>query len=521
MSISTPVSATRPEESPVSTYQLFVQKERVLLCTPLGYEGSYLIKAEQEGIHYRMVTAFAGMLRDNRLREAETELFGEFLYDVLLNNDAGNKLHAALNAQPPAFLRLELHFEKDAPNWLVQLPWEYLYRPRGKGDRGYFLATEARMALVRCPLVGATRRIGVAAGEQLKVLVVACSPHNLERLEFAGFVEQMQKLEPDIKLTTLITSYVTDVRMASASNPNPEATFENFVEAMKGKPHVVHFLGHGRVDSKGGSIAFVNSGYGAEWKTQKDLEGVFAESDVRLAFLQACETAASGDSAVAYQALSSVAGALADTGIPAIVAMQAKIKVGPASSFAQMFYHSIVKDRCRLFRAMQVARAKAGDAACIPVLYLRYEANRKDQADLLFDEEPTDNSPSRTPGGAVIVEGPQCPWCFEALAPQQVKGDRCPYCRSDLRCPDCKTSAEGPFLKEVDETYCQKRLCEGALHRSGRSKPAIATGITELPRTDRPSGRTAPNVAPEQTRVGEQQQQRDVFQTGPDEGAGV
>jgi len=444
----------------------------------------------------------ADMLRDNRLREAETQVFGEYLYDVLLN-EAGEKIAQWLDEKPPAFLRVELHFADGVPKWLRQLPWEYLYRPSRRGEAGYFLASKQRLALVRCPFVGKTRSLGVAAGEQLRILVVACSPANLETLEFGGFIEGMKELTKNITLTTLITRHVSDVNIASAESPNPEATFENFTAAMSHKPHIVHFLGHGRVDSDGGSIAFVKSNYNADWVEQKDLQPVFEESEVRLAFLQACETAASGDAAVAYRALSSVAGALADTDIPAIVAMQAKIQVGPASSFASRFYQSIVKDRLGLFRAMQVARTQAGDAARIPVLYLRYAPDRRDQADLLFEDAPPENKrPGPSRGDAVNIDGPKCPWCFEELTPQQLTGARCPYCGSDLCCPKCGTPAQGPFPKDILKTFCTKHGCrDGLLFRWVEPQaPPVPTGeIVDLSRTERPGAPNASDKSREQT----------------------
>ncbi len=307
-------ASSSPAQLPVQTYQLWIQKDGLRLVTPQGFEPKpYTIKNDENSLSHQTLRTLLRMLRDNRLREGERELFGQYLYDVLLDNEAGEKLHKALR-QGSCLLHVELHFY-DVPS-LSELPWEYLYRPTSKSGGGYFLAMEDRLALVRRPQVpDAKCTLGVSANEKLKVLLVACSPCDQPPLAFAAFIESMNKL-PNVILRTLTTPYVKDPALALGEHGAPEATFDNFEQAMSDNPHIVHFLGHGRVDPKGGSIAFINDGYQADWRNSKQLQRVFQEKSVRLAFLQACETSVKDDAAMAYQALSSVAGALADTGVP-------------------------------------------------------------------------------------------------------------------------------------------------------------------------------------------------------------
>jgi len=450
-------ASSSPAQLPVQTYQLWIEKDGLRIVSPQGYEPKlYPIKSDESSLSHRTLMALHGMLRDNRLREGERELFGQYLYDVLLADEAGEMLHEALRQPPFALLHVELHFN-NAPTWLGELPWEYLYRPATKSGGGYFLAMEERLALVRRPTVPDVKRtLGVSSKEELKVLLVACSPSDQEPLEFAAFIEAMRRL-PGVTVKTLTTPYIKDRALALAEHGVPEATFDNFEEAIRDNPHIVHFLGHGKVDSQGGSIAFVDHGFNADWCECKRLQKVFRESSVRLAFLQACETSVKGDAAMAYRALSSVAGALADTGVPAIVAMQAKIEIGKASSFATVFYSSIVEQRLPLFRAMQLARQKAKDAECIPVLYLRYDGSSGTQADLLF-EESTSDSPQAglSRGGSVTVADDKCPWCWGDLVGKQAEQDCCPYCASDLRCCKCKVKIEGLLPKDREEVRCQK-----------------------------------------------------------------
>jgi hypothetical protein len=480
VAISARAQSPSVEQLQVLTYQLQVLgSDRLLFTTPQGSE-SYDLKIDPKSLDYRTLRTLLRMLREGRLREEEQTLFGEFLYNILLNNEAGNTLHKMLRKEPPSFLRVELHL-RFAAQELAELPWEYLYRPSPEPNGAYFLATQNRLALVRCPRVGETRSLGLPAGEKLKVLLVACSPADEEQLEFAGFIAEMQQLqlEGKLTLTTLITPYQRDVRFASEEHPNPEATYDNFLAALSDNPHVVHFLGHGKVDTDGGKIAFVRSSYAADWRRTKDLAKAFGDSTfVRLTFLQACETSATTDAAVAYRALSTVAGALAETGIPAIVAMQTRIRIGDASSFAGVFYRAIVNDRVPLFRAMQLARQATSEAAaCIPVLYLRYDASRKEQADWLFDE-PSAMQSGSSPSAGKSVEGGQCPWCRQTLDPQQAQQECCPRCGSDLRCPGCKTPIVGMIEEGTKSIRCQRRECRAVICRFVDTQVAPAsTGV--------------------------------------------
>jgi hypothetical protein len=160
---------------------------------------------------------------------------------------------------------------------------------------------------------------------------------------------------------------------------------------------------------------------------------------------------------------------------------------------------------------MQEARLQAGNAACIPVLYLRYDTARKEQADFFFEESSETAVPTgRSGGGVVVVGGGKCPWCSRTLDEDQTKEDCCPYCRSDLRCPNCSTLLRGTFGQEDVEAFCQKRGCEGVLRRSLRQRmPAAMAAAPTPPRTDRAI--MTSHTAPEQAAVGERQQ--DVFQT--------
>ena len=526
MAVSGRAESSAAEPLPVQTYQLFITANGLFVQPLVGPDPSrgHPIKTDDNNLSYRTLMMLHSMLLDGRLREDEQELFGEYLYDVLLDNAVGEAIHEALNKKPSCFIRVELNLSS-APRELQNLPWEYLRRPSTKDRGGYFLATQGRLALVRCPRLGTIDPLRLQAGEKLRVLLVACSPSDEAALEFAPFIEMMKTL-PNIDLQMLITAHVKDKNWKIAEDERaatrgPEATIDNFREALRTKPHFVHFLGHGRVDPKGGSIAFVNPDYTADWCKSTELKGIFDNSsDARLLFLQACETSAPNDAVVAYRALSSVAGELASTGIPAIVAMQTKIRIGEANDFASVLYRSIIKDRLPLFRAMQVARQKVGAAACIPVLYLRYDPERADQAGLLFEEtpgEPGQVSPGAR-GRGESVEGGKCPWCRTALDPSQAKEDCCLECGSDLRCPNCKGEIAGFVPEGAERIRCQKRGCQQLIFRYKDAPTVPASTLIDKPLQSQgpDSARTAEAVSTHAS--GEDQ--KDVFEIAGAVGGG-
>jgi len=424
------------------------------------------------------------MLRQNRLRSDETELVGEYLYNLILKNQIGDAIHDLLfKGVEQSFLRVELDFA-DPKSRLIDLPWEYLFRRDPNTGRGYFLAKEARLALVRRPRLDfrALRVRGDSCGNKLRVLLVACSPSDLPELAFGTLLDSLAKLN-ELAVTSLITPYVDSPSFALSDKGKAEATFENLKDKLREtQPHVVHFLGHGDCERGGGRIAFVHEGYQADWQKGEDLAKELKEClSVRLAFLQACETAIGDPAILCYRAFSSVAGDLVQTMIPAIVAMQAAVKNAAANTFAEDFYSAVLKERQPLYRAMQTARLKSGEMACIPVLYLGQDKEGENEAAILMD--PIDIDAAGTgvkplsPG--VAINQITCPWCgvVRKLKVATAKPKKCSVCTSPLYCLHCEKEFQTEITEDQDSYFCDE--CETSSYRAGkepRSKPTASSG---------------------------------------------
>jgi CHAT domain-containing protein len=470
------------EKYEIKRYTLLLGEKHIRMVSDRRHWGPCPINYDRSRLEWRTLEHLVDMLRDNRVRQQETELLGEHLYRLILDNEIGKELHNTLTNNTDVFLHVEVHVENPQSEF-VNLPWEYLfYRDTNFSQSGYFLAAHNRVALVRSPRVDNCRALRLkmtATEKQLRLLTVACSPSDLPRLDFAALLESVKGL-PELEVEMLITNHTSDPRFETKSSGEPRATQEGFKAALKQfKPHVVHFLGHGKCDSNGGKIAFVEKDYRADWCNGRLLANALSDhASVRLAFLQACESAV-GDSAVAYRALSSVAGDLVQTGIPAIVAMQANVENAAANSFADAFYRAVIEQRQPIYRAMQLARTRFGEAACIPVLYMGQDKDGENKEGLLFPSTPPEqtSSPLTAIGATAMPPAASefiCPWCHKKAEGFQDGDMYCEICRSPIICPSCRHRL--PKIDSGQEsTYC--RRCRSKLSRyveppvPGQSQP--------------------------------------------------
>lgn len=426
------------------------------------------------------IKTLIGWLQNNRLnRDDEIKLLGAHLYQALLDNKAGELLHQHRNKEDE-FLRIELLFnnpQDEISGW----PWEYLYRRTpGEQNDGYFIANEARFAIVRCPAAVDPSRSIEVKDETVRVLFVAASPCDFERIEFGGLQEEIKELQwverkPDRGqrfelLEPLVTPYVEKDDIETQSKADAKATWDNFKATLEDlakkrrAPHVIHFIGHGMCSGGVGQIAFVEPNYSHRWITGEELATVLKADNlksVRLVFLQACESATqTRDPCAPYPALSSVARTLAGATIPAVVAMQSRIVVETANQFAEAFYNSLVQ-MMPVYQAVQKGRQKLKAGALgIPVLYL---IRRQNEVGVIFPT-PGQHKDVRPPRGPASISGEPaassrivCAWCGRLSA----RGRQCSFeCAAVLKCPNCSTWVKARTeLKLSDEERYQCTKC--------------------------------------------------------------
>lgn len=144
------------------------------------------------------------------------------------------------------------------------------------------------------------------------------------------------------------------------------------------RPGVLHFMGHGRINSKTnqGEIALANDEGGADWVDERALAAILNGHDrLGLVILTACETARVPEPG---QEFSGVGRRLIDVArVPAIIAMQYKLKDRSAAIFSRALYsafaqgHDVAVALQDARKQLQVQRVDLPREAFAPVLFLR------------------------------------------------------------------------------------------------------------------------------------------------------
>ncbi len=124
------------------------------------------------------------------------------------------------------------------------------------------------------------------------------------------------------------------------------------------RPHVIHFIGHGKFEDEQGWLALEDEKDHevADWITDDTFASNLTQGEFprpRLVFLDACEGAYSSS----YEAFRGTALKLVRSYIPAVVAMQYKVENEVANLFADAFYRSLSQGN-PVDEAVQAGRLK-------------------------------------------------------------------------------------------------------------------------------------------------------------------
>jgi DUF971 family protein len=294
-------------------------------------------------------------------RRRELETLGMLLFARMFPGSLSADLdaaRAAAVAEAPA--RVELTFD-DGAERLAALPWEYLYRP-GNGSGGYFLATDARLALSRyIPLNRAIKPLDPADGP-LRILATAARPRDLKPVREAPTLDALQSL-----------ARTAEVEVHVLDHPTPDRLLAQLASV---RPHVLHVLAHGEQSDVGGRIALESDGGDSFWLADHAFAALLEDAGPlpHIVLLHACEGGAVGFSST----LAGFAPTVTHAGVQAVIAMQYPLTNRAASAFAVAFYAQLADARS-IEAAVQRARLRMTDGPAgydtgefgIPVLYLR------------------------------------------------------------------------------------------------------------------------------------------------------
>lgn len=304
-------------------------------------------------------------LAEDEIRELGETLFA-ILFDATLQVSFFGWYQKAV-VEEDAMLRLELDIDEQKLPELAALPWEMMCVPGNNQFTGdLWLATAPNVVFSRFR----TRwhpaaPIQLEEGEKLKIAVAVADPSDSDLGPVA-----YEKLWTEIqKLTT-----ENPEQFATPVLIDP-ATREGIDDALEAKPHLFHFLGHGRLTQSSageiGEIAILDeSGY-ARWVNATKFGGLFNRHQPAVVLLQACE----GGAGSASTAFVGVASQIVQQNIPVVVAMQYVISNASARRFAREFYTRLAGDE-PVDKAAQEGRNAIEDwhetlDFATPVLFMR------------------------------------------------------------------------------------------------------------------------------------------------------
>jgi hypothetical protein len=283
---------------------------------------------------------------------------GKALFGSLLVGEVGTRFQqslAYLESHPNEGLRLRLTFDLDDPDLIpvAALPWELLC------ERKDFLCLKRRTPLVR--YLEVSRPPLPRLEGPLRILVVQSEPTDLDALnlakEWAAMWQALQS-QKEIEVGLLV-------------HPSPLSLRDRLLD---GPWHVLHFMGHGGFNHENGEgCLYFESPEGKAQPVTGTHLGRFLTEDLRLVFLNACQTGIlpGGKGQDPYRGTAS---ALVESGVPAVIAMQANISDPAAIAFSSTFYARIAAgdpiDAAAVEGRLAILQARPSDWAT-PILFTR------------------------------------------------------------------------------------------------------------------------------------------------------
>lgn len=272
-----------------------------------------------------------------------------------------------------SFLRVSLRIDPSAQE-LHALRWELLRHP----ETGAALATSERLLLSRFIVSHDWRPVRLRPRSQLRALIAVSAPvgprlakMNLAPVDFEAEVSRVRAVLGDMQVTTL-------------GGPGSPCTLSRLLGALRGEVDVLYLVSHGIFTRSTGAPNLILQDESGEVEVVKgeDLAAGVAELQTapRLMVLASCQSAGDGNLVAAEQRVSvqaTLAGRLADAGVPAIVAMQGSISMATVAAMMPVFFAELTRDG-QIDRAIAVARGvvRGRDDCWMPALYMRLKTGQ-------------------------------------------------------------------------------------------------------------------------------------------------
>lgn len=272
-----------------------------------------------------------------------------------------------------SFLRVSLRIDPSAQE-LHALRWELLRHP----ETGAALATSERLLLSRFIVSHDWRPVRLRPRSQLTALIAVSAPvgprlarMNLAAVDFEAEASRVRAVLGDMHVTTL-------------GGPGSPCTLSRLMGALRGEVDVLYLVSHGMFTRSTGAPNLILQDESGEVEVVKgeDLAAGVAELQraPRLVVLASCQSAGDGNLVAAEQRVTvqaTLAGRLADAGVPAIIAMQGTISMATVAAMMPVFFAELTRDG-QIDRAIAVARGvvRGRDDCWMPALYMRLKTGQ-------------------------------------------------------------------------------------------------------------------------------------------------
>ena len=255
---------------------------------------------------------------------------------------------------------------------LQALRWELLRHPR----TGAALYTSETVLLSRFMVSHDWRPVKLRSRAELTALIAVAAPVDAECMglapvDHAGEVGRVRACLGDIAVRTL-------------GGPGSPVTLARLIDELRGGVDVLYLVCHGVFQRNTGAAALIleDDTGAAKPVAGDDLTTRIGElqKGPRLVVLASCQSAGDGrqvdaDERTTVQA--TLAGRLADAGVPGVVAMQGYISMQTVETMMPVFFRELLRDG-QIDRALAVARGAVRERydAWMPALFSRLTSGR-------------------------------------------------------------------------------------------------------------------------------------------------
>jgi formylglycine-generating enzyme required for sulfatase activity len=283
------------------------------------------------------ITPMLATARNNELQNpSQTRAIGEVLFEILFDDrllqDFVNFYHRVVQ-QEKQLLRVELDIDEQGMPEIAALPWEFMCVPARANSGTIWLGTVPDLVFSRrrSQWIPAAA-IQLQKDEKLRIALAISAPQDLSPVAYEPVQEALEKLAIEL------ADRVELLPILQSANP------ETVDALLAKKPHIFHFIGHGRLVNENnreiGQVAFVEPEFEeARWVDADYFSELFNQHRPGVVMLQACE----GGMLSASQAFVGVASRVVQQNIPVVVAMQYEVTNSTACRFSRRFYQQLVQ----------------------------------------------------------------------------------------------------------------------------------------------------------------------------------